>query len=199
MLLKDVLGKVDGLTEEQQKAILEAAGGDSADIKEESDIQEATNLQNQLETANNTIKELQKKGGNKAGVEEIVKNHKTEIEKIKKESEAAIKSLHIDHAIESFLSRNNAKYPDLLAGKFDREKIQTGADGKPTNIEEIGKAIMESYKEMFAGGLHGHTPDNPDASGKPGGDAYTNLVNNAGKMSAEEVAAQLAAINGGDK
>lgn len=114
------------------------------------------------------------------------------VNKLKEEHAAEIKGMRIDSAISKLLTENHAKYPELLSGKFDRDKLQVTEDGKVIGLDEQLKGITETYKDMFSSTVLGRTPSNPDG-GKPE-NAFETLVNNADNMTAEEVAAQFEAL-----
>lgn len=192
MILKDVLKK-QGLTEEQIVAILKACdAGDNPEVVTAEVKQKVQNLEEELKTATTTIAELKKSNGDNEALQEKVIEYEDQIKTQKAENETKFKNLAIDGAIEIFLKENKAKYPDLLAGKFDREKVKIDEKGKVTNIGELGKGIMESYKEMFSEPITGFTPPSPDTART--NDSYKNLISNADNMSAEEVAAQFSSI-----
>ncbi|MEG1536987.1 MAG: phage scaffolding protein [Eubacterium sp.] len=192
MILKDVLKK-QGLTEEQIVAILKACdAGDNPEVVTAEVKQKVQNLEEELKTATTTIAELKKSNGDNEALQEKVIEYEDQIKTQKAENETKFKNLAIDGAIEIFLKENKAKYPDLLAGKFDREKVKIDEKGKVTNIGELGKGIMESYKEMFSEPIAGFTPPSPDTART--NDSYKNLISNADNMSAEEVAAQFSSI-----
>ena len=101
--------------------------------------------------------------------------------------------MKIDSAITKILADNKAKHPDLLAGKFDREKLLVTDDGKVTGLDDQLKGLKETYKDMFTQTVAGREPNNPDS--KPTGNTtFESLVNSADTMTAEEVAAQFAAM-----
>lgn len=147
----------------------------------------------ELDTANDTIKDLKKNNADNEALQETIKTHESTIKQLQKDHEAEMKGIRIDSAINKFLTDSKAKYPELLATKFDREKLLVTDDGKVTGLDEQGKALKESYKDMFTQTVAGREPANPDA--KPTGNTtFESLAKNADTMTAEEVAAQFAAM-----
>lgn len=148
----------------------------------------------ELDTANGTIKDLKKSNGDNDELQNTIKTHEETIKQLQKDHEAEMKGIRIDSAITKLLADNKAKHPELLSGKFDREKLIVSEDGKVTGLDEQLKTIKDTYKDMFTQAVSGITPANPDVKPK-GGTTFETLVNNADSMSAEEVAAQFAAMD----
>lgn len=147
----------------------------------------------ELDTANKTIKDLETANKDNPDLQKAIKDHAAEIKRIQKEHAAEIKGMRIDSAISKALSEKKAKYPELLSGKFDREKLQVTDDGKVIGLDEQMKEITETYKDMFSQTVSGNPPANPDG-GVPGANTFDALVRNADNMTAEEVAAQFEAM-----
>ena len=147
----------------------------------------------ELDTANDTIKDLKKSNGDNEELQKTIKAHEDTIKQLQKAHEAELKGMKIDSAITKILADNKAKHPDLLAGKFDREKLLVTDDGKVTGLDDQLKGLKETYKDMFTQTVAGREPNNPDS--KPTGNTtFESLVNSADTMTAEEVAAQFAAM-----
>ena len=147
----------------------------------------------ELDAANDTIKDLKKSNEDNEELQKTIKAHEATIKQLQKDHEAKLKGMKIDSAITKILADNKAKHPDLLAGKFDREKLLVTDDGKVTGLDDQLKGLKEIYKDMFTQTVAGREPNNPDS--KPTGDTtFESLVNDADTMSAEEVAARFAAI-----
>lgn len=147
----------------------------------------------ELDTANSTIKELKKDNGDNAELQKRISDHEATIKKMQADHEKELKNMKIDSAINKFLVDSKAKHPDLLSGKFDREKLQLTEDGNVIGLDEQVKALKETYKDMFVPSVTGTPPNNPDAKLR-GNTTFETLVNNADTMTAEEVAAQFAAM-----
>jgi len=175
MKLEELL-KAQGLTDEQIKAITGAMSKEKIYTTNEENIEERysklkeqkTDLEGQLNTSNATISELKKGNKDNETLQNTIKDHETTIETLKKDSTAKIKNLTLDSAINNLLSTNKAKHSDLLASKFDREKLVIGEDGKVTGLEEQFKGIKESYKDLFGATISGVPPVNPEG-GSGGG------------------------------
>ncbi len=174
----DVTATMKKINEEASKHIVE---------KEQFD-----KVKKELDTANGTIKTLQDENKDNPELQKAIKDHKAEIERINKEHKAEIEGMQIDAAISKMLSDKKAKYPDLLSGKFDRTKLKV-VDEKVIGLDEQMKTIERDYKDMFGKEVRGFPPANPDHK-LSGNDTFESLVANADSMTAEEVAAQFAAM-----
>ena len=147
----------------------------------------------ELETANNTIKDLKKNNVDNEEHQETIKTHEATIKKLKTDHVEEMKKLKMDAAISKALTDNKAKHADLLSGKIDRSKLILSEDGTISGLDEQMKGLKESYKDLFEPEISGRKPANPDRFGK-GTATFEALVNNADTMTAEEVAAQFAAM-----
>lgn len=148
----------------------------------------------ELDTANATIADLKKNNSDNEELQKSIKEHEETIKTLKADHKKEMDGLKVGAAITKALTGAKAKHPELLEGKFDRSKLVIGEDGTVSGIEEQLKGFKENYKDMFeeTTGVSGRTPKNPNtSSGSPTFDA---LVKNAGSMTAEEVAAQFAAM-----
>ncbi|UZP02298.1 phage scaffolding protein [Clostridium botulinum] len=150
-------------------------------------------VEGQLKTANTTIKDLKKNNGDNETLQKTIKDHEVTIETLKKDSEAKIRNITLDGAIEKALTKSKAKHTDLLATKIDREKLVISEDGKVSGLDEQLKGLKESYKDLFEEKLSGKPPVNTESS--LSNNTFEALVNNADNMTAEEVAAQFTAMN----
>lgn len=148
----------------------------------------------ELDTANKTIKKLEEDAKDNPDLKKAIDDHKKEIGRIQKEHAEEIRGMRIDSAISKALSDKKAKYPELLSGKFDREKLQVTDDGKVIGLDEQMKEIEKSYKDMFGQIITGKPPVNPDGGIGGGVNTFDALVKNADNMTAEEVAAQFEAM-----
>lgn len=147
----------------------------------------------ELGAANDTIKDLKKNNADNGELQKTIKTHEGTIKQLKADHEKEIKGMKIDAAINKALADNNAKHAELLAGKIDREKLIVSDDGTVSGLDEQMKGLKESYKDLFNPVLSGRNPANPDGGGS-GVTAFDTLVQNADSMTAEEVAAQFAAM-----
>ncbi len=148
----------------------------------------------ELDAANNTIKQLEKDAKDNPDLQKAIKDHEAAVKKLQEDHAEEIKGMKIDSAINKALSDQCAKHPELLAGKFDRSKIQVTDDGKVIGLDEQMKELTKSYKDMFGQTLSGKTPANPDRGAGGSVNTFDALVKNADNMTAEEVAAQFEAM-----
>ncbi|HIZ80626.1 MAG TPA: phage scaffolding protein [Candidatus Mediterraneibacter pullistercoris] len=148
----------------------------------------------ELDAANNTIKQLEKDAKDNPDLQKAIKDHEAAVKKLQEDHAEEIKGMKIDSAINKALSDQCAKHPELLAGKFDRSKIQVTDDGKVIGLDEQMKELTKSYKDMFGQTLSGKMPANPDRGAGGSVNTFDALVKNADNMTAEEVAAQFEAM-----
>lgn len=149
----------------------------------------------ELEAANQTITDLKKNNGDNEELQKTVKAHEETIRQLKADHKKEMDGMKIDAAISSALTKEKAKHPELMEGKFDRSKIKIAEDGTISGVDEQLKSFKESYKDMFefTTPVSGRSPKNPDGRGS-GNVTFDSLVKNADNMTAEEVAAQFAAM-----
>ena len=160
--------KTQGLTDEQILAITGAMTKEKIYTTTEQNIEERyhklkgqkEDLEQQLNTATATINDLKKANKDNEALQTKVKEYETELQTLKTESEAKIRNITLDNAISKLLGDNKAKYADLLAGKFDRDKLEIKEDGSIIGLEDQFKTIKESYKDMFEQSITGRTPNN---------------------------------------
>lgn len=162
--------KAQGLTEEQIKAVMGAmkkekiytTTEEKADERISKLKSQKEDLEGQLNTANDTIKDLKKNNADNEELQKTIKQHEDTIKTLKTDSETKIRNLTLDSAINNALTKAKAKHSDLLASKFDRDKLVINEDGTVTGLDEQLKGFKETYKDMFEVTLGGGTPDNPD-------------------------------------
>lgn len=135
---------------------------------------------NELNNEKNTLKEtadqlrtdLKEMKEKAKGNDELTKQI-TALETQLQENETKIKDVRTSAAIERELLKANAKFPDLLVGKFDKSKVEVLEDGTVKGLEDQLKVIKESYKDLFgetkiAGTPPGKgDPPNPDTKKNP--------------------------------
>jgi predicted nuclease with TOPRIM domain len=98
----------------------------------------------------------------------------TALETQLQENETKINDLRTTAAIERELLKANAKFPDLLLGKFDKSKVEVLEDGTVRGLDDQIKTVKESYKDLFGEwkivgkppGKGGSNPD-PDTKNNP--------------------------------
>ncbi|CEH34722.1 phage scaffolding protein [Romboutsia lituseburensis] len=179
MKLIEIL-KAQGFTDEQISKIqasmkenkiyetsLENADEEYSKLKTEKE-----DLDEQLNTANTTIKDLKKNNKDNEDLQQTIKDHEATIETLKNDSASKIKKLTLDNAINSRLSKVDDKYKTLLEGQFDREKLTIKEDGTVEGLDEQVKTLSETYSEWFedatpsnTGGL-GNFNRNPSGGGE---------------------------------
>lgn len=159
--------KAQGLTNELITAITGAMNQEKIYLTDEQNIDERYNklkgqkedLEQQLNTANTAITDLKKTNKDNEALQTKVKEYEGQLETLKNESEAKIRNIALDNAINKLLSDNKAKYADLLAGKFDRENLELKEDGSIAGLEDQFKNIKEGYKDMFEQPISGRVPN----------------------------------------
>ena len=162
--------KAQGLTDEQIKAVIGAMKEEKIYTTNLENIEERYNklkgqkedLEGQLNTANSTIKDLKKNNADNEELQKTIKQHEDTIKTQKAEYESKVRNLTLDSAINSALTKAKAKHSDLLASKFDRDKLVINEDGTVTGLDEQLKGFKETYKDMFEVTLGGGTPANPE-------------------------------------
>ncbi len=140
--LKDISTKYDELQKDVSK------------WKEEAE--QVPSLKKKMEEWESSSKDLEEKLGK---ANEQIESFSTK----EQEYQSKLKDAQIDAAIEKQLIQNNAKYPDLISSKFDRDKLEIAEDGTIKGLDEQIKTIQESYKELF--GETKFTGANPDTGG----------------------------------
>lgn len=180
--MKDLLIKA-GLNDEQITSVLETM----KEAKLENIVERYNKLKNQkddlkgqLDTANSTIEDLKKNNLDNETLQKTIKDHESTIETLRIESEAKIKNLTLNNAINNKLAKVDDKYKKLLETQFDKEKLTVKEDGSIEGLEEQFKTISETYKEWFeestpsnTGGLgnFGRGNNNPT-----GGDSKSSFI-----------------------
>ena len=130
-------------------------------------------------------------------MQQTIKKHEGTIETLKNTYEGKLKELTINVAIQSKLT--DAKYPELIVGKFDKTKLSLSEDGTQVfGIDEQLTIIKEQYKDLFVPVVTGRNPNNtggsPTGEKNPWSKEHFNLTEQ-GKMLKEnpELAKQFMA------
>lgn len=124
---------------------------------------EIANLKEQIKTNEATIDTLKKANKDNETLQQTIKGHEETIKNLKTNYEGKIKELTINQAIQSKL--RDAKYPELIIGKFDKTKLSLSEDGTQVyGIDEQLTAIKEQYKDLFIPVVKGSQPNNGDKS-----------------------------------
>ncbi|MFT9493411.1 phage scaffolding protein [Anaerosolibacter sp.] len=151
---KEMQKQVDDLKEISSK--YEQLQKDMANWKDQAEQVPA--LKKKMEEWENQAKDLEGKLGK---ANEQIQSFSTK----EQEYQAKLKDTQINSTIEKLLLQNNAKYPDLILGKFDRTKLELADDGTVKGADEQLKTIQEQYKELF--GEVVITGGNPGGGGNP--------------------------------
>lgn len=162
--------KAQGLTDEQIKAVMGAMKKEKIYTTTLENAEERYNklkgqkedLEGQLKTSNETIKDLKKNNADNEKLQKTIKQHEETIKTLKSDSETKIRNLTLDSAINNALAKAKAKHSDLLASKIDRDKLVINEDGTVTGLDEQIKSCRDTYKDLFEVTLGGGTPANPD-------------------------------------
>ncbi|MEG1495268.1 MAG: phage scaffolding protein [Bacilli bacterium] len=167
MKMEELL-KAQGLTDEQVKSVMAGMATnkiyttslENADERYTKLKGQKEDAEEQLKTANTTVADLKKNNKDNETLQATIKAHEDTIITLKADSDSKIKNLTIDSAIDKLLTTNKAKHSDLLASKFDREKIVVAEGGKIEGLDEQFKGIKENYKDLFEEKITGTTPNN---------------------------------------
>lgn len=174
MTLEEML-KEQGFTDEQISKILNGMKENKIFTTNEEKIEERyeklkgqkEDLETQLNTANDTIKDLKKNNKDNEDLQGKIKQYETDLETLETESKSKIRNLTLDNAIKLVLKDNKAKYEDLLMSKFDRKSLKVKDDGSIEGLEDQMKSIKEGYKDLFEQPLSGQSPNNTGDSDGP--------------------------------
>ncbi|NLJ95641.1 MAG: hypothetical protein GX321_00685 [Clostridiales bacterium] len=122
---------------------------------------EITNLKDQIKQNEDTIETLKKTNKDNEKLQETIGEHEATIQNLKTTYEGKLKELTINQAIQVKLT--DAKYPELIAGKFDKSKLSLSEDGTQVfGIDEQLATIKEQYKDLFIPDVKGNPPYNKD-------------------------------------
>lgn len=165
-LLKSIVG------EEQTTAILNGMKEKKIYISSNENVDERytklkgqkEDLEQQLATANTTITDLKKATKGNEDLQKKLTDYESKIQTLQQESEAKVRNLTLDHAIDKLLTTNNAKHVDLLKAQFNRDQLEITEDGVIKGLDDQFKAIKESYSDLFQAQLTGNTPNNTGSS-----------------------------------
>lgn len=145
---------------DKQVKLADLGGGEYVSKSKYADLEvEVSNLKDQIKTHEGTIDTLKKDNGDNETLQQTIKTHEGTIETLKTTYESKIKELTINQAIQSKLT--DAKYPELIIGKFDRSKLSLSEDGTQVyGIDEQLTVIKEQYKDLFTPKVKGGAPNN---------------------------------------
>jgi len=153
-----------GLTEEQANKVLEAYTESLKGFIPKARFDEVNDarkeLEKQLEKRDKQLKDLAKQVKDNEELTNQIKELQEANKATKEQYEAKIKDIKIDAVIREKLI--DAKYPDLLITKFDRNKITVTDDGTVLGIDDQLVQIKEQYKDLFVPEVKGNPPYNND-------------------------------------
>lgn len=144
---------------------------------------EYNNVKGQLKTANDTITDLKKSNSDNAELQTKLKEYNDTIKTMESNHKAELLGIKKQGAIDSLLLTNKAKHSDLLAGKFDLEKIIVNEDGTISGLNEQFNSIKETYKDLF------ETIETPEP-GKVDNNPTYKYTPQGGNSGGEDLAAQ---------
>ncbi|MBI6050391.1 phage scaffolding protein, partial [Clostridium perfringens] len=142
-----------GLTEEQANGIVKGMGIEKLYISENENIDERysklkakkEDLEGQIKTANTTIADLKKNHADNETLQQTIKDHEATIKTQREDFEAKIRNMTLDTAINNWLANNKAKHSELLADRFDRDKLVIKESGEVEGLEEQGNGLKETF------------------------------------------------------
>lgn len=115
----------------------------------------------QIATLNNTVKDFD---GEKKDLDKKLKD-------LQKQYDTDTKTLKNDFAkqtaINKFFSDHKSKHENLIRKEFDLDKLNVDENGNVLGLEDQGKAILESYADLFEPSLGGTSPANPEGAYVP--------------------------------
>ncbi|WP_163195464.1 phage scaffolding protein [Clostridium thermarum] len=121
-------------------------------------------LKGQLADRDKQLKDLGDKVKDNEELSKQIKELQENNKKVAADYEAKIRNITLDSAITNLLKDNKVKHPDLLIGKFDREKLKINEDGTIEGLEEQFKPMKETYKDLFEQPVGGKSPNNSGGS-----------------------------------
>ena len=138
----------------------------------------------ELKTANATIKTLKADGTSSEELQKTIKKYEDDTQILKSNHLKEVKDLKVNTAISNILSKNKAVHPDLLSKQFKREDIKINDDGTITGIEEQFTGIKEKYGDQFkneadtSGGQqkHYYEPKGSNAGESQGATSFLDII-----------------------
>ena len=138
-----------------------------------------------LQTANTTIEDLKKNNTNNADLQAKITQYETEKQDLEKAHKETTSKLIKMGGIREALYEAKAKYPDLLAEKFDLSKIVLDEKGEKvvSGIKEQMDTIKESYKDLLgetndnnSPSPYNYVPRNPGNPGAGGSADFVSII-----------------------
>ncbi len=140
------------------------------------------NTKTSLQTATTTINDLKKNNKDNADLQSKIQQYETEKKALETQHKEKIEKLIKTAAIKEELYKEKAKYPDLLADKFDLSKLTLDENGEKVvaGISEQMQVIKDTYKDLLGddnanntSSPYNYVPRNP---GNPGADSSADFV-----------------------
>ena len=192
---KDDFLKIDGMTETLAEACAKASAEELAGFIPKSRFDDLNNtkkdLESQIADRDKQLKELGEKAKGNEDLAKQISALQEQNKTAKTEYETKIRNMQLDSALRAKLG--DAKYPDLLLDKFDREKLKISEDGTVSGIDEQLVGLKETYKEMFVQKAGGKNPPARTGGLPPTGrkDDLEKIINDTkGHSLAERIAAR---------
>lgn len=147
----------DEANKDKQVKIGNLASGEYTSTNKYSDLEtEKGNLQQQLQTAQQTIADLKKSNKGDEGLQQKVTEYEAEITKLTDEL-AATKT---DNALRNALTEAGAVDVDYLMFKVKQKgKVKMGEDGKIKGIDDTISSLKSQYAQQFSGSGSGKKYD----------------------------------------
>lgn len=182
MLLKELLEKngmqdVKELTDELLNKEIKIEGFIPKSRFDEVNTEKNT-YKEQVEKITNELEKVKVSSENLQQLKSQVEEFKSQSEKIKSEYETKLKDFRISAEIEKMLIKEQAKYPELIKDKINKENLKITENGV-LGLEEEIKGIKEKYTDLF-GNTKVSTPSpKPNEGGtiNPKIEEYKKLIN----------------------
>ena len=109
---------------------------------------EAKNLKEQMAEMEKTVEEFKKNAGDTKKLQEQISEMEKKQKEIKETYETKLLDVKKNSVIESALLKANAKYPELIMQKIDKDAIKINDDGIIGLKDQI-ENLKANYKELF--------------------------------------------------
>jgi CHAT domain-containing protein len=109
---------------------------------------EAKNLKEQMEEMEKTVEDFKANAGDTKKLKEQIAEMEAKQKEIKENYEQKLLDVKKNSVIESALLKANAKYPELIMQKIDKDSIKINDDGIIGLKDQI-ENLKQNYKELF--------------------------------------------------
>jgi CHAT domain-containing protein len=109
---------------------------------------EAKNLKEQMEEMEKTVEDFKANAGDTKKLKEQIAEMEAKQKEIKENYEKKLLDVKKNSVIESELLKANAKYPELIMQKIDKDAIKINDDGIIGLKDQI-ENLKQNYKELF--------------------------------------------------